>query len=72
MTPEEKAKYLYDKFFDINVCKEHHVCEYVAKKCVEITIQEIELSLSRNYIPVDNKIEAKSYWSEVKSYIELQ
>jgi hypothetical protein len=71
MTPKEKAKELYNKFYNTS-SHPHHVesRKNNAIKCALIAVDEIIASNPIAFDEDDNCIE-KQWWQEVKQQIEL-
>lgn len=72
MTPEEKAKALIDKFYDVDDCYEHyadqpHICSHQAKQCALIAVDEILYLLETLDDPGNGVI---VYWKSVKKHIQ--
>ena len=76
ISPQEKAKYLVDKFYDVDVISADMMssCSIDAKQCALIAVDEILKDYSymqnvRNYN--SNTIHSQRvYWQEVKQEIE--
>jgi hypothetical protein len=66
MTPQEKAKDLYNKFLRYVPAEEEFEHEY-AKKCALIAVDEILVVMNEEYFSDALKIE---YWEQVKQQIE--
>jgi hypothetical protein len=68
MTAKEKAKQLYNKFYEasdgIGISKYQSKIE-LAKQCAIIAVDEILDSL--NYLPLGDSLNNKDYWQEVKN-----
>ena len=64
MTPVEKAKKLFDKYFflTLNVESDDDVNKYTAKICALIAVDELILDAYNNYY--------YNYWQQVKHEIE--
>jgi hypothetical protein len=65
MTPQEKAKELVDKMYDMR-SPEYGITEYEAKQCALIAVDEIKSYLWNTH---NNQIDYR-YWVEVKQEIE--
>lgn len=65
VTPEQKAKELYDKFYDLGHLIETTYAKEHCKKCVIVCVDEI-LSTDEIF----ENIPAKYYWDAVKEEIE--
>jgi hypothetical protein len=63
MTPKEKAKELFDKYFEATNNY------YQAKQCALIAVDEILGDIDDSILHPQNK-EAIDYWQEVKQEIE--
>ena len=77
MTPKEKAKELFDKFyqpifdidFGINILHDEKRYE-VAKQCALIAVDEIAKCTKYENQKFDNDRFSEDYWKEVKQEIE--
>jgi len=74
MTPKEKAKELFDKFYQIEdskLCKDAWIDSYLAKKCALVAVDLIIEQF--NYIVfIDDRYRETNliYWQEVEKEIE--
>lgn len=66
MTPKEKAKELFEKFYYTIPSYELPIDDQVAKECALILAQEIDKELRANLEPNFTK----KFWLEVKQEIE--
>jgi len=73
MTPKEKAKELFDKFYDTT--GEHWNAHKVSIECALIAVDEIINTLNMDIRDVDVRgnilFDLIEYWQEVKKEIEL-
>ena len=71
MTPKEKAKELFDKFYDTT--GEHWNAHKVSIECALIAVDEVILEQCKSSEKKDARYqdERLKYWQEVKKEIEL-
>ena len=70
MTPKEKAKELYNKFYMAIPSDEMGLCDEASRQCALIAVEEI-LSDYKNYLMHENtEYKGLIYWQEVKQEIE--
>ena len=65
MTPKEKAKDLFDMFY--NISGNHPA----AKKSCRICVDEITLNTIKNINPKNDRVDEIKYWQEVKKQIVI-
>lgn len=71
MTPEEKAKDLYDKFYGKNgVSENKSFSEIIAKRHALICVEEIIQDHKNNAYLEDWKPNLINYWQEVKQFLK--
>lgn len=66
MTPKEKAKELYDKFYMAIPSDEMGLCDEASRQCALIAVDEVINSIFGNH-EVDF---LRNFWQEVKKEIE--
>ena len=70
MTPQEKAKELFDKMYKAdNVNSNYPMCFDSAKQCALIAVDEILNTIE--YSSQADELSKVNYWQEVKQEIEL-
>jgi hypothetical protein len=70
MTPKEKAKELYDKFYMAIPSDEMGLCDEAAKQCALIAVDEIIDSEPQYEWSNDYWKNPNDFWQEVKREIE--
>lgn len=70
MTPKEKARELFDKFYIVyQEYTEEIQCSIQAKECAIIAVNEILNNGNLEYMKVEVKLNTELYWFEVKREI---
>jgi hypothetical protein len=70
MTPQEKAKELYDIYMDEMIEMEAYFFESAAKSCAKIAVNEILNAITFNMYDEDAYNKEDKYWQDVKQEIE--
>ena len=70
MTPQEKAKELFDKMYKADIVNSNYpMCFDSAKQCALIAVDEILNTIE--YSSQADELSKVNYWQEVKQEIEL-
>jgi hypothetical protein len=67
MTPQEKAKELFDKMYQTHSASASDITKYFAKQCALIAVQEIIKALRKGVPEIGL---GTGYWASVKQEIE--
>jgi hypothetical protein len=67
MTPQEKAKELFDKMYQTHSASASDITKYFAKKCALVAVQEIIKALRKGVPEIGL---GTGYWASVKQEIE--
>lgn len=70
MTPQEKAKHLYDLYEDEMIDADAYFIESSARKCALIAVDEILTAITFNMYDEDAYNKEHNYWKEVKQELE--
>lgn len=70
MTPREKAKELYDKFYMAIPSDEMGLCDEASRQCALIAVDEIAKCTKHEKQEFENDRFSEHYWDEVKKEIE--
>jgi hypothetical protein len=72
MTPKEKAKELYLKFYSKipSIQDEGQIQDEASKQCALIAVEEIIQAIDFDWMEVQNLESVHRYWQEVKKEIE--